>query len=273
MSTPYLMFSENQVLLQHICLLIRISSPPSGPHLLAQTYRSCTAVLQLAVRKIVGAYTAPTSVMAPYCSRWPEIQILDSSNDNQAAVPSMENFRKEEADKADSQDENRVLVPSSLTVVFNTNDSRTEESPVPRTGNAPTFTISHIDDNNNRVSELASQVETLLRKVRWLSSLATLGPRPMVQNGTWHTLDVRSCSPSALVPHTQERVEFPKPFKSVPTVTVGIQSADLSITRNFRVGTGVSDVDEKGFTIHVDNWDAQGASLYSCGVSWIAIAD
>ncbi|KAI0970221.1 hypothetical protein F4678DRAFT_480476 [Xylaria arbuscula] len=186
----------------------------------------------------------------------------------------MENVSKEKADKANSQDEHRDLVPSSLPVVFNTSDSRTGGSAVPRIGDAPTVTISHSDVDHNRVSKLTSQVEALSREVRRFSSLAALGPRPMMENGTWHALDVRSCSFPVPVTHTQGRVEFQKPFKSVPTVTIGIQSVDVSNVSKFRIGICATDVDEKGFTVRVNNWDApQGSIIYYCRVAWIAIAD
>jgi H-type lectin domain-containing protein len=60
-------------------------------------------------------------------------------------------------------------------------------------------------------------------------------------------------------------------FKSAPTVTASISTADLDKNENFRLRVWVTDVDSKGFTIHAAVWG--GTKLYQCVVSWIVVGN
>ncbi|KAI1194659.1 hypothetical protein F5X97DRAFT_346553 [Nemania serpens] len=115
---------------------------------------------------------------------------------------------------------------------------------------------------------LASRLEDLSEEVQRLS-LQALEQRPVIDSGMWNTRDVRSYEDPQT--HTEGRVTFSREFKSVPTVVVSINAADVSKEHNFRVRTYATAVDTKGFVVHVDSWD--DTLIYSCGVSWIAMEE
>lgn len=135
------------------------------------------------------------------------------------------------------------------------------------TGGTATIHGNNASRGSDAVSaHLASQLAALSEKVEQLSL------RPFVrgiefESGMWNTMDVRPWNQPR--PETKGRIAFSKDFGLVPEIMVSICSADVSNQSNFRVRVYATDVDLKGFTIHVDAWG--GTELYSCGVSWIAI--
>ncbi|KAN0067548.1 hypothetical protein V8E54_014417 [Elaphomyces granulatus] len=107
-----------------------------------------------------------------------------------------------------------------------------------------------------RVTELEMQLERLFSRLP--------EEQTKVDSGTWST-------PYLPPDQTDERINFSKTFKSAPTVTASISTADLDKNENFRLRVWVTDVDSKGFTIHAAVW--AGTKLYQCVVSWIAVGN
>ncbi|KAI8965194.1 hypothetical protein F5Y11DRAFT_313212 [Daldinia sp. FL1419] len=124
------------------------------------------------------------------------------------------------------------------------------------------------ESSSDTVAELKAQIEALSRKVDKLSVLAST-PVPRIECGLWNTGEVRSWqNPSS---KTVARIDFSKEFKTAPTVTTGMSSADVSRDANFRVSVYPNKIDTRGFTVNVDGWD--DTVIYSAGVSWVAIGE
>ncbi|KAI0377923.1 hypothetical protein F5Y04DRAFT_291533 [Hypomontagnella monticulosa] len=92
-------------------------------------------------------------------------------------------------------------------------------------------------------------------------------PIQRLESGTWSTMDVRPWNQRQ--DQTQDRIEFPTEFKSLPMVMVNLTSVDISSGSNCRVKVYATEVNSRGFTVHADTWG--GTILYSCGVSWVAL--
>ncbi|KAL7895270.1 hypothetical protein HDV63DRAFT_399158 [Trichoderma sp. SZMC 28014] len=117
------------------------------------------------------------------------------------------------------------------------------------------------------VSFLAAQVADLSRKVDQLSLQPSSG-QVMVESGIWTTQDVRPWQRPEQ--STKANILFSKPFKSTPKLITSITSADVSHDANFRVKVYATSINERGFIIHADSWAE--TQLYSCEVSWMAVA-
>jgi len=86
------------------------------------------------------------------------------------------------------------------------------------------------------------------------------------QSGLFSTTDDHPWNaPQAL---TSRRINFARPFVTPPKVISFLHSLDMEKGKNWRVKTTVSDIDAKGFTIHVDTWG--DTVLYLGGAAWIA---
>ncbi|KAI1653878.1 hypothetical protein F4813DRAFT_373082 [Daldinia decipiens] len=121
---------------------------------------------------------------------------------------------------------------------------------------------------HDTVADLTAKLAALSQKVDELSELASArGPR--VECGLWNTGEVRSSNQPSN--NTRARIWFEKEFKSVPKVTTGMSSADVSKDANFRVSVYPTEIDTKGFKVNVHGW--HDTMIYSCGVSWVAIGD
>ncbi|KAI1114175.1 hypothetical protein F5Y14DRAFT_461906 [Nemania sp. NC0429] len=138
------------------------------------------------------------------------------------------------------------------------------------TGNSSAAAVDRrsIVSSEDQISDLRSQVQDLTKQVQRLSVRA-LEPRTIIQSGTWNTCDVRSYKNPQ--PHTEGQVDFPKRFNTVPTVSVGIYSADVSNMSNFRLRAYPTAIDTKGFKMNADSWT--DTKLFSCGISWIAVGN
>ncbi|KAJ7257177.1 hypothetical protein B0H12DRAFT_1015483 [Mycena haematopus] len=67
---------------------------------------------------------------------------------------------------------------------------------------------------------------------------------------------------------TKHRIEFQRPFITPPKVLVYLKQIDAGNGSSVRIKTYVTDIDAKGFTVHIDTWaDTQ---LYSATASWVA---
>ncbi|TRX91968.1 hypothetical protein FHL15_007065 [Xylaria flabelliformis] len=223
---------------------------------------------------MVGCYSGPPKeISSPNSSdhisiTWPDEYISVDPKD-QVASSSSENLSQGESNKADSQGQiERILSHPQVTVnVFNTG-SNSGGFGGSGASDATTINSNPVSDRNDTVSILSSQLENLSKDVQRLSLLAAQR-RPIVESGAWNTADVRPWDKP--MESTTGRVNFLNQFKSVPTVMVSLNSADVSKAANFRVRVYATTIDVKGFTIHADSW--WDTTLYSCGVSWIAIGE
>ncbi|KAG8915317.1 hypothetical protein FRC00_005762 [Tulasnella sp. 408] len=67
---------------------------------------------------------------------------------------------------------------------------------------------------------------------------------------------------------TSRRINFERPFVTPPVVLVFLKSFDTGSGTSTRVRAYTSDVDAKGFTIHIDTWS--DTILYSAIAGWVA---
>ncbi|KAI1466223.1 uncharacterized protein F4812DRAFT_436340 [Daldinia caldariorum] len=124
-------------------------------------------------------------------------------------------------------------------------------------------------ETNKKIADLTAKLEALSKKVDELSSALESARGPRVECGLWNTGEVRSWKyPSN---ETRGRINFKKDFKSIPKVTTGMSSADVSKDANFRVSVYPTEIDQRGFKINVHGWS--DTVIYSCGVSWVAIGE
>ncbi|KEY64395.1 hypothetical protein S7711_08456 [Stachybotrys chartarum IBT 7711] len=157
----------------------------------------------------------------------------------------------------------RMLVRPKVTVnVFNTGGSSLGGSGSAAgglgAGGAATVNDGYDESAQDAIHALASQLAAVSEKVEQLSLLATTRGAT-IKSGTWSTNDVRPWSQPRH--QTEGRITFAEEFKSIPRVTTGITKLDISNQANSRVQVSVTDIDEKGFTIHADSW--ADTELYS----------
>lgn len=67
---------------------------------------------------------------------------------------------------------------------------------------------------------------------------------------------------------TSRRINFERPFVTTPKVVVFLKSFDLTGGTSFRIRAYTSDIDAKGFTIHIDTWS--DTILSSAIAGWVA---
>ncbi|KAG0641498.1 hypothetical protein HOY80DRAFT_721594 [Tuber brumale] len=86
------------------------------------------------------------------------------------------------------------------------------------------------------------------------------------QNGEFSTQENNPLNKPQL--ETSRRISFDRPFVTPPKVIVFLKQIDMDKTKDWRVGTWVSDIDANGFTIHIHTW--HDSILYSATAGWIA---
>ncbi|KAI1806577.1 hypothetical protein F4811DRAFT_568749 [Daldinia bambusicola] len=91
--------------------------------------------------------------------------------------------------------------------------------------------------------------------------------RIKLDSGTWNTTAVRPWDQPREM--TEAFIRFTRNFSSAPTVLVSMNTASVRKTANFRVKVYATDVTSQGFIVHADSW--ADTTLYSCGVTWLAI--
>jgi hypothetical protein len=64
------------------------------------------------------------------------------------------------------------------------------------------------------------------------------------------------------------RINFERPFVTPPKVVLFFNLLDLDKNRNFRVKTYATNVDTKGFTLHIETW--ADTILYTARTCWLA---
>ncbi|KAI9451499.1 hypothetical protein BJY52DRAFT_99137 [Lactarius psammicola] len=77
-----------------------------------------------------------------------------------------------------------------------------------------------------------------------------------------HNLWMNSNDPASV------RIDFERPFVTPPKVVVFLNCIDLDKNHNWRVKTTASDIDVKGFTLHIGTWS--DTILYAARAGWIA---
>ncbi|KIO25260.1 hypothetical protein M407DRAFT_210776 [Tulasnella calospora MUT 4182] len=88
-----------------------------------------------------------------------------------------------------------------------------------------------------------------------------------IQSGQFSTVDDHPWNEPKL--QTSRRINFERPFVTPPKVVVFLQSFDTAGSgTSTRLRTYHSDIDAKGFTIHIDTWS--DTTLYSAIAGWIA---
>lgn len=122
------------------------------------------------------------------------------------------------------------------------------------TGGAATINRGAVGDFDDPIGALTCQLSALSDKVKELSS------RRVIDSKVWNTTDVRSPQRE-----TQGRISFSEKFETTPAITVSVFSLDVSQNTNCRVKVYATEIDAKGFTVHVEIWS--DTNLYSCGVS------
>ncbi|KAL8404171.1 hypothetical protein RB594_009147 [Gaeumannomyces avenae] len=69
-------------------------------------------------------------------------------------------------------------------------------------------------------------------------------------------------------PNTPRRISFERPYHAPPKVVVWLNQLDMAHDKNWRVMATATDVDAKGFTLHLDTWS--NTTLYAAKAAWIA---
>ncbi|KAM0499409.1 hypothetical protein ACHAP8_005562 [Fusarium lateritium] len=67
---------------------------------------------------------------------------------------------------------------------------------------------------------------------------------------------------------TSRRINFSRAYSSPPKVVVWLSQLDMDKNHNWRVNATATDIDTKGFTIHLDTW--ADTVLYAATAHWIA---
>ena len=67
---------------------------------------------------------------------------------------------------------------------------------------------------------------------------------------------------------TTARVNFERPFPTPPKVVVFFNLLDIDSGHNWRLKTFATDIDEKGFTIHIETWS--DTVLHAAQACWVA---
>lgn len=203
---------------------------------------------------------------------WPDDYVTVGADGQFVSVDHEDLYQGEvHKDGKNQGEKNRILFRPQVTVnVFGNNGSNSGTTGAEGSEPSSTEPIKEkkTEKPNDTIADLTAQLAALSRKVDELSELASArGPR--VECGLWNTGEVRSSDyPSN---DTKARIWFEKEFKSVPNVTTGMCSADVSNDANFRVSVYPTEIDTRGFKVNVIGW--HDTVIYACGVSWVAIGD
>ncbi|KAF3058226.1 hypothetical protein GL218_05228 [Daldinia childiae] len=203
---------------------------------------------------------------------WPDDYVTVGADDQFVSVDHEDLYQGEvRRDGKNQGEKKRILFRPQVTVnVFGNNGSNSGATGAE--GSEPSSTEptkeKKTEQSDAIIADLTAKLAALSQKVDELSELAS-ARRPRVECGLWNTSEVRSWEhPSN---DTKGRIWFEKEFKSVPKVTTGMSSADVSKNANFRVSVYPTEIDTKGFKVNVHGWD--NTVIYSCGVSWVAIGE
>ena len=100
-----------------------------------------------------------------------------------------------------------------------------------------------------------------------MSYLEVSRPRfSYVQTGSYNTTETRPGNKAQLL--NTKRITFARPFSARPKVVVWLNALDMDRWHNWRIKVRATNVDTRGFTLHLDSWS--DSLLYSAGATWLA---
>lgn len=123
--------------------------------------------------------------------------------------------------------------------------------------------ISHITKETFKASLLAGS-DTILHSAS-MTFLEKGSDFSYMQTGVYNTQE--TCSWGCPQTAHSKRINFATPFNSPPKVITWLQALDMDET-NWRVSVYPTDINESGFTVHVDS--REDSVLHSAGVTWLA---
>ncbi|KAL8766985.1 MAG: hypothetical protein Q9209_006397 [Squamulea sp. 1 TL-2023] len=88
-----------------------------------------------------------------------------------------------------------------------------------------------------------------------------------LQTGTFNTTEVGIWQDHK--PQNSKRINFARPFQGQPPkVICWLTTVDMDKDKNWRIKTYATDVDTKGFTVHIDSW--ADTIMYQAAMTWLA---
>ncbi|KAI4185628.1 MAG: hypothetical protein LQ346_005851 [Caloplaca aetnensis] len=88
-----------------------------------------------------------------------------------------------------------------------------------------------------------------------------------LQTGTFNTTEVGKWQDHKS--QNAKRINFAHPFQGqAPKVVLWLTTVDMDKDKNWRIKSYATDIDSKGFTVHIDSWD--DTIMYQAGLTWIA---
>jgi hypothetical protein len=92
-----------------------------------------------------------------------------------------------------------------------------------------------------------------------------------IQVGQYSTLEDRSVTDIRNT--TSRRIDFPYPFPTVPNVLVWLNGFEMATDHDWCMNAYATEIDNAGFTIHVDSVQGTDGVLYSGNACWIAYSE
>ncbi|KAL8867951.1 MAG: hypothetical protein Q9174_005323 [Haloplaca sp. 1 TL-2023] len=88
-----------------------------------------------------------------------------------------------------------------------------------------------------------------------------------LQTGTFNTTEVGKWEDHKA--QNSKRINFAKPFEGQPPkIVLWLTKVDMAKDKNWRIKSYTTDVDNKGFTVHIDSWD--DTIMYQAALTWLA---
>ncbi|KAI4283567.1 MAG: hypothetical protein L6R35_005126 [Caloplaca aegaea] len=89
-----------------------------------------------------------------------------------------------------------------------------------------------------------------------------------LQTGTFSTTEVGQWQDHKA--QNSKRINFAQPFEGQqpPNVVCWLTTVDMDKNKNWRIKTYATDIDTKGFTVHIDSW--ADTIMYQAGMTWLA---
>lgn len=89
-----------------------------------------------------------------------------------------------------------------------------------------------------------------------------------LRTGTFSTTEVGKWQDHK--PQNSKRINFARPFQGQqpPKVVCWLTTVDMDKDKNWRIKTYATDIDPRGFTVHIDSWD--DTIMYQAAVTWLA---
>ncbi|KAL8748357.1 MAG: hypothetical protein Q9184_007362, partial [Pyrenodesmia sp. 2 TL-2023] len=142
--------------------------------------------------------------------------------------------------------------------------------------------LTSLDIGHNQNIRIAATVANITREefstslnawadtVLYSASLTYIEAGPgfeYLQTGTFHTTEVGKWQDHKA--QKSKRINFSQPFQGQPPkVILCLTSVDMNKDKNWRIKSYATDIDSKGFTVHIDSW--ADTIMYQAGLTWIA---